>query len=86
MNRCTSNGHERVSKAQARRLFAANFTPIFSCPCKLRPGGPRSPEIMFPTDTDATFDQLVNAATYYNCTPETGRYLAYYVAEGVPLP
>lgn len=38
---------------------------------------------MFPTDTGATFDQLANAATYYNCTPETGRYLAFYVAEGV---
>lgn len=48
MNRYTVNGLERVSKAQARRLFSANTTPIFACPCKLRPGGPWSPEIMFP--------------------------------------
>lgn len=83
MNRYTINGLERVTKARARHLFAANITPIFACPCKLRPGGPWSPEIMLPTDTGRTFDQLANAATFYNCTPETGRYLAYYVAEGV---
>lgn len=39
MNRYTVNGLERVSRAQARRLFSANITPIFACPCKLRPGG-----------------------------------------------
>ena len=83
MNRYTVNGLERVSKAQARRLFAANVTPIFACPCKLRPGGPWSPEVMLPTDAGATFGQLANAATYYKCTPDTGRYLAFYVAEGV---
>ena len=26
-----------------------------------------------------TFEQLYNACMYYNCTPETGRYIAFYV-------
>lgn len=82
MNHYTVNGFERVSKARARRLFSADVTPIFACPCNLRPGGMWRPEVMLPTDTGASFDQLVNAATYYKCTPETGRYLAFYVAEG----
>lgn len=84
MNHYAINGLERVSKAQARRLFNANSTPIFACPCNLRPGAPWYPEIMFPTDSGATFDQLANAATFYKCRDaETGQYLAYYVAEEV---
>ena len=84
MNRYTINGYTRIGKALARRLFSANATPIFACPCNLRPGAPWSPEVMLPTDTGRTFDQLANAATYYKCTGrETGRYLSYYVSEEV---
>lgn len=46
MNRYTSNGFTRISKAQARKLWA-------------------------------------NDTAYYVCGPCAGRYLAYYVAEGV---
>lgn len=84
MNHYTVNGFERVSKTRARKLFSADVTPIFACPCNLRPGGMWRPEVVFPTDSGASFDQLVNAATYYNCIDsKTGRYLSYYVAEGV---
>ena len=82
MKRYTIDGLERISKATARKLYNQGI-PVYACPCKLRPGGPWSPEVMFPTDAGRTFDQLVNAATFYNCTPETGKYLAFYVAEGV---
>lgn len=30
-------------------------------------------------DPDADFDKLCNAISYYNCSPETGLSLAYYV-------
>lgn len=84
MNRYTSNGFTRVSKAQARKLWTSDKTPVYACPCNLRPGGPRSPEGQLPTDSGATWEQLTDAATYYKCTDaETGRRLAYYVAEGV---
>ena len=82
MKHYTIDGLERISKATARKLYNQGI-PVYACPCKLRPGGPWSPEVMFPTDAGRTFDQLVNAATFYNCTPETGKYLAFYVAEGV---
>lgn len=82
MKHYTIDGLERISKATARKLYNQGI-PVYACPCKLRPGRPWSPEVMFPTDTGRTFDQLVNAATFYNCTPETGKYLAFYVAEGV---
>lgn len=83
MTRYTVSGLERISKAQARRIFTADATPVYACPCKLRPGDPWRPEVMLPTDTGSTFDQLAAAATYYNCNPAAGRYLAFYVAEGV---
>ena len=84
MNRYTVNGFTRISKAQARKLWTANATPVYACPCNLRPGGPWSPEVQLPTDSGATWERLTNAATYYNCTTaETGRRLVYYVAEGV---
>lgn len=83
MNRYTVNGYTRISKNQARKLWTANTTPVFACPCKLRPGAPWYPEIQFPTDTGSTWEQLTNAAEYYKCGPAEGRRLVYYVAEEV---
>lgn len=84
MNRYTVNGFTRISKSQARKLWAARV-PVYACPCKLRPGRPWHPEAQRIIDRGHgfTFDRVASAVEYYGCTPETGRYLAYYVAEGV---
>lgn len=83
MNRYIINGLERISKAQARKLWTADTAPVYACPCKLRPGAPWYPEIQLPTDTEETWERLTAAAEYYKCGPDTGRSLSYYVAEGV---
>ena len=83
MNRYTVNGLERISKAQARKLWTNDVTPVYACPCKLRPGAPWYPETQLPTDTGRTWERLTAAAEYYKCGPDTGRRLNYYVAEGV---
>lgn len=56
---------------------------VYACPCNLRPGGPWSPEMQLPTGSGATWEQLTSATAYCVCGPCAGRYLAYYVAEGV---
>ena len=86
MNRYTVNGYTRISKAQAHKLWATDRTPVFACPCKLRPGAPWYPEVKLTTDTIVTFDALTHATEARLCTKgNTGRYLAYYVEEGVHL-
>lgn len=82
MRHYTINGLTRISKTRARVLYSAG-SPVIACPCNLRPGAPWHPEAILSPDTGDTFDQRVNAASYYNCNRDSGRYLAYYVAEGV---
>lgn len=83
MNCYTINGLTRISKALARKLWAADATPVYACPCKLRPGPPWYPEVQLPTDSGATFDRLATATEFYNCGPATGHRLNFYVAKGV---
>ena len=83
MNRYTVNGYARISKNQARKLWAEDRTPVFACPCKLRPGAPWYPEIQLPTDTGSTWERLTNAAEYYKCGSAEGNRLVYYVTDGV---
>lgn len=70
---------ERITKNAARKLYDSN-KPVYFCPCKLRPGEPWNPELLIEKSrTDgATFAYMINSATFYNCTSETGRYLAFY--------
>ena len=82
MNEYTINGYTRISKAKAKKIWSEKNIPVYACPCNMRPGEPEYPEIWLPTDTNATFAQLTNAATKYKChNHETGLYLAYYVAD-----
>lgn len=72
------NGFTRVSKAAAKKRYDAGL-PVYLCPVKMRPGGPWNPEtqILKPR-AQADFLELVNAATFYLCSPAAGRYLAFY--------
>ena len=85
MNRYTINGFTRIHKNKARKIWTTDATPVYACPCKLRPGAPWYPEIQLPTDTGSTWETLTNAAAFYKCNPEDGRRLSYYVAEGVQV-
>lgn len=66
----------RINKAQARKIYN-NGGSVTIVPCNLRPG-------MWGVDISNaggyTFDQVVNAFSYYNCTgSEVGRYPAFYI-------
>ena len=66
---------ERVTKRVARRLHSAGVA-VWMLPCNMRLNN----MWMYPMQLQSgeTFDKQVNACEYYNCNPETGRYLAYY--------
>ena len=75
----------RISKAAARGYYEAG-AEIYTCPCKLRPGGPWHPEVYICREMAfpyaGTFDKVTAYVAGINCiNSETGRYLAYYVAQ-----
>lgn len=75
------DGFERITKTTARKVYDAGGV-VHVCPVNLRPGWPWFPEndISREYDGGASFDSVVNSATYYNCiNSETGKYLAYYL-------
>lgn len=81
MNRYTVNGFTRIHKNKARAIWEKGGT-VYACPCNLRPGAPWHPEAQLtpvPRMSWYTCDAIVNGLTLF--TPETGRYLAYYVRE-----
>ena len=77
----------RVNKTKARRLFNEGKT-IYLVPCKVYPD-PRGMWIQ-PYDIDKkfdkTFDTIVNSYEYYNCCPETGKVVAFYIKTGEEKP
>lgn len=73
---------KRITKSTARKLYSEKKS-FWMTACNMRPEFGAfigSPSYDYET-TDWTFDQLVNAFTYYNCNNERGRYPAYYVEE-----
>lgn len=75
----------RISKAAAREYYETGVE-IYACPCKLRPGGPWHPEVYICREMAfpyaGTFDKVTAYVAGINCiNSETGRYLAYYVAQ-----
>lgn len=72
----------RISKAQARTLYNKGEN-ICICPCKLLPF--TRWRTGFITDENSAekegFDELVNAIEFYNCIPETGKYVSFYKME-----
>lgn len=81
MNKYTFRVHgeqwERVSRATACKLWNAGEELII-CPAKMRPGGPWGIGAMVSPENATSFHDMVNSFSYYNCTPETGKYPAFY--------
>ena len=83
MHKINIDGYSRISKAAARKLYDAGQA-VYFCACNLRPGWPYNPEcrVQLALTDPETFDNIVNAFTFYNCTgAETGKYPAFYVKE-----
>ncbi len=68
----------KINKATARKLYN-NCKSFWMTACNMRPENGiliNSPARQY---NDETFDNIVNAFTYYNCNHETGYYPAYYI-------
>lgn len=84
MRKYNFNKLERVSKRKAEQLYNNGFNVLF-IPHKLNPennfynmGIWENVELVGQYET---FEKLVNAFTYYNCRPDTGKYIAFYVSK-----
>lgn len=73
---------------QARKA-CLNGSTVYAIPCKLNPHYldgvfliPINVEFLLENRWDTTpekcFDSAVTEMTWYNCTPETGKYLSFY--------
>lgn len=72
---------QRVSKIAARKAFD-NGQPVTLCPVKMNPFGVwRSGAIVTRSDDIQDFEKFCNEFYYYNCTSETGRYVAFYLKD-----
>ena len=74
---------KRISKATARKMWnnGENFIMV---PCKLSPKGLSACFTRCDLSNEwerSSFDALVNEFTFYNCTRETGPYVAFYLEE-----
>ena len=78
------NDLQRIDKRQARRLYNAGYDVLF-LPCNMNPVSLWGMGI-WQNLTDwgqyKDFDTLCNWYTWYNCTAETGRYIAFYIKRG----
>lgn len=86
----TGNKWERVSAQKARAAFLSGDS-VTICPHKLRPWGFWNPQFTIFRDDEThawelqhygargVWDLLINSAIAYNCSYETGYYLAYYL-------
>lgn len=77
----------KISKREARKRFDQDLHVIL-CPCKLRPGGPFSPEVtIFPqahkyraklVGSPDAWESMYNNWRFYNASYEAGYYASYY--------
>lgn len=71
----------KITKTYARTLYDMG-KPVMIIPNKMRTDSFMACWQIKPfNDPNASFDKLVNAISYYNCSPETGLGLAYYTKE-----
>lgn len=82
MNKYVSEKLERISKKEAEKLFNAGESVLF-VPCRMHPESPwfSWPWIEKNVGCD-TFEKAYNAFWFYNCTPETGKYICFYKKRG----
>ena len=72
--------YSRVDKRIARKLYNEG-KDVFLVPCNLRPDnswGLGHPINKDNWNTVGTFDTMVAEYEWYNCRPDTGRYVAFY--------
>lgn len=73
---------KKITVRQARKLYLS-FKPFVMCASKVSPYSTFACNVDAHTTsdflTDGDFDQLINEFRYYNCTPETGRGINFYV-------
>lgn len=71
----------KVTKALAKKMYDEG-SEVMVIPNKIRPNSMLANWTSKPQDdSTADFEKLCNAVFYYNCSPETGMTLAYYVKE-----
>ena len=71
----------KITKALERKMYNEG-SAVMIIPSRIRPTGMLASWTTKPADDpDADFDKLCNAIFYYNCSPETGMTLHYYVKE-----
>lgn len=71
----------KVTKALAKKMYDEG-SEVMVIPSKIRPNSILANWTSKPqNDSTADFEKLCNAVFYYNCSPETGMTLAYYVKE-----
>ena len=82
MNKYDFRTVERISKIKAAELYNNGFDVLF-IPCKLNPENNFYNlgiwQNQFLDGQYNSFEKLLNAFEYYNCTNETGKYTAFYI-------
>ena len=80
MKQISINGYTRITKQTAERLYKIG-QPVLFCPVKLIPGGAWGNGCIVTKQEGRTFEQVLNAFEYYNCSSSTGYYTAFYIKE-----
>lgn len=77
MNEYRGQTFTRISKAAAKKMYERGEN-VYICACKMNPEGHWFHAVWIHPEPEQTFEQFVNAYTYYNCNYETGYYPAFY--------
>lgn len=78
MKKLVFGNWERISKREAQKRYESGEEILFS-PVNMHLDGVWSSVVILSHENaEGTFEQVVNNCMYYNCTHETGKYLAYY--------
>ena len=80
MRNIAANGYKRITKRTAIKLYEMG-QPVLFCPVKLIPGGVWGSGCIVTKEEGRTFEQVLNAFEYYNCSNSTGCYTAFYIKE-----
>ena len=79
MNKYELNNYKRISKKAAERAYYDGVTIILT-PYKMNPENEFfNLNAAININNCDTFENAVNAFTFYNCNNETGKYPAYYI-------
>lgn len=72
----------KITKAQAYKLYT-NFKPFIMCASKINPNSVFAARVDSHVDADYVteddFRHMVDRFRYYNCGPDTGRGVYFYV-------